>query len=152
MRARSVGKSVGCLSRMRLMGIDFGGKRIGWATAEAELGLPEPRGTIDASGSLARDAQNIVNLARKDGSDRIVVGVPLDGNGETAMSRVCRMLGGRIQDLGLPVSFVDESLTSTSAESAMRDAGLKASKIRRLVDAEAACKILERYLESNEEA
>ena len=136
---------------MRLLGVDFGSKRIGLATVDMSARLPEPRGVLEASGTLAKDAIAIKDFAQKEGIVEIVVGLPLDANGETKMSRICRMFGQRIAELGLTVHFVDESLTSQFAESTMRDTGLGAAAIRKRVDAEAACRILERFLEEHGE-
>lgn len=132
---------------MRVLGVDFGGKRIGLATVDTTVGLPEPRGVLTASGTLARDAEEIHAFAKRDNVEEVVVGLPLDQDGETKMSKVCRQLGAKIESLGLKVKYVDESMTSQTAEDTMRASGLKAAAIKGRVDSEAACHILERYLQ-----
>ena len=136
---------------MRILGVDFGGKRIGLATVDTSTKLPEPRGVLEASGTLAKDAQAIQKFAQSEDIGDVVVGLPLDEDGETKMSRICRMLGQRIEELGLTVHFVDESLTSQDSEAVMREVGLSGAAIRKRVDAEAACRILERFMEESGE-
>jgi RNase H-fold protein (predicted Holliday junction resolvase) len=47
------------------------------------------------------------------------------------------------------VDYVDESYTSSDAERDMAEAGLKGSARRKRSDAEAACRILERFFETH---
>lgn len=131
---------------MRLIGVDFGGSSIGLAVMDSQAGIPRALPSLTASGTLAKDAAAIVALAQKEEAAAAVVGLPLDDSGEdTKMARICRQLGGKIQELGLKVEHVDESWTSSEAETAMAEAGLKGSQRRRKSDGEAACRILERW-------
>ncbi|MGE0001924.1 MAG: Holliday junction resolvase RuvX [Fimbriimonadaceae bacterium] len=132
---------------MRLLGVDFGGKRIGIAVAEFPAGLPSSRPALSATGTLAKDAAALCDFARREEATRVVLGLPLDSEGETRMSAVCRKLGSALEALGMEVAYQDESLTSREAERAMLAAGLKGAQVKRRVDGEAACRILERYLE-----
>ena len=134
---------------MRLIGVDFGGKRIGLATVDTEVRLPAPLNVIEASGTLARDAAEIKLIVERENAGAVVVGLPLDLSGETKMSKICRMLGDRLTSLGLTVHYVDESMTSQNAEDAMAGSGLTAAQVRKRVDAEAACRILERFMEEH---
>jgi len=131
---------------LRLLGVDFGGKRIGIAATDSPDGLPSPRPVLAASGTLAKDASVLVELAEREGATKIIIGLPLDSEGESRMSLVCRKLGQAIESLGMEVGYEDESLTSKEAEAAMLSAGLKGAQVRRRLDSEAACRILERYL------
>lgn len=132
---------------MRLLGVDFGGRRIGLAVGETDGKIATPRKAVEAQGSLAKDALSILAIGEKEEVEAIVLGLPLDEHGETKMSRICRMLGNRIEALGGLVHFQDESLTSNDARSAMKTAGLKGSQVRKSIDSEAACRILERFME-----
>ncbi|MBX3111816.1 MAG: Holliday junction resolvase RuvX [Fimbriimonadaceae bacterium] len=134
---------------MRVMAVDFGGAKIGLAVGDTETRVASPRPNLSASGTLATDAAALVARARAEEAEAMVVGIPLDAGGETKMSRVCRRLGDLVAAHGLPVAFVDESLTSHAAETDMLAAGLKGSQRRKLVDGEAACRIMERFLESH---
>ncbi len=132
---------------MRLVGIDFGFKRIGVAIAESEVGIVTPRPSMPASGTLKIDATTISNLAKREEADAVVLGLPVEESGEEGrMARICRTLADHIQGNGTTVFLVDESLTSVQAEAFLREDGLKASQRRKLKDGEAAAIILERYL------
>ena len=130
---------------MRVLGIDFGGKRIGVAIGETEHNVASPRPQIEATGTLHLDAVNIVSIAKKEEAVKVVIGTPVVGNEETKMSRICRMLGSEIEKLGVSVEYVDESMTSVRAEEALRTQQWTAATVKKHLDSEAACQILERY-------
>jgi len=129
------------------LGVDFGFKRIGLAVADEGVGLPSPRQTLTASGALKRDAAEIDRLAKKEEAGAVVIGLPVEPDGvEGRMARICRQLAGHLEELGRTVYLVDESLSSVEAEKALFESGLRASERKRKRDGEAACLILERYL------
>ncbi len=130
---------------MRILGIDFGGKRIGVAVGETDHHVATPRSQIEATGTLRLDAVKIVEIATKEEATLVVLGTPVVGSEETKMSRICRMLGAEIEKLGVPVAFVDESLTSVQAEAALSNREWTAATVKKHLDSEAACQILERY-------
>lgn len=130
---------------MRVLAIDFGGKRIGVAVGETDHKVATPRPQIEATGTLRLDAANIFTLAKKEEAAVVVIGTPVVGTEETKMSRICRMLGAEIEKLGGTVEYVDESLTSVLAEEALRTQQWTAATVKKHLDSEAACQILERY-------
>lgn len=132
---------------MRLIGIDFGFTRIGVAVGETEVRITTPRPAMAASGALKKDAEAIAALARREQADAVVLGLPVEQNGEEGrMARICRSLADHLRGNGLAVHLVDESMTSVAADDLLRQDGLKASQRRKLRDGEAAAMILERYL------
>jgi putative Holliday junction resolvase len=132
---------------MRLLGIDFGFKRIGIAIAETEIGIVTPRAPIEASGTLKIDAAKIAQIAKQEEAKKVILGLPIEESGEEGrMARIFRNLGDLISGHGVVVEFVDERLTSVIAEQTLREEGLKASQRRKLKDGEAAALILERYI------
>jgi putative Holliday junction resolvase len=130
---------------MRVLGIDFGGKRIGVAVGETEHKVATPRPQIEATGTLRLDAINITAIAKKEEAETVIIGTPVVGTEETKMSRICRMLGAEIEKLSTKVEYVDESLTSVRAEEALRTQQWTAATVKKHLDSEAACQILERY-------
>lgn len=133
---------------MRVLAVDFGGTRIGLAAGDFD-GVASPLAPLAASGTLARDAEAILKVAKSQEAELIVVGLPLnEGGEETKMSRVCRKLADAISQHGVKVECVDESFTSMESEAALREEGLKASQVRKRVDGEAAVRIFERLRES----
>lgn len=130
---------------MRVMAVDFGGKRIGIAIGDVEFGIITPRPTLAATGTLKSDAAMIAKAAHAEEVERILLGVPIHED-DPRMERICRSLGGHIEAEGWAVEYVDEAFTSEQAESHLRTFDLKASERRKHRDGEAARLILERWL------
>lgn len=138
---------------MRILGIDFGFKRIGLAIGESEFGVTTAKPAIDATGTLKRDAENLAVIAKKEQVDRIVLGLPVEEDGNHGkMARVCQTVADHIRGHGFQVDLVDERYSSIEAETTLRQEELKASQRRKLRDGEAARILLERYMENLEKA
>lgn len=136
---------------MRLLGVDFGFKRIGIAVAESDFGVVTPRAAIAATGTLKRDVENLEATFRRESADQVVLGLPIEEDGNLGkMARVCQTVAGLLRDKGIEVVLVDERYTSIEAEAVLRQEDLKASQRRRLRDGESAGILLERYLEELE--
>lgn len=131
---------------MRVLGVDLGRIRIGLAVGESEFKVASPRTAIAASGTLAKDAIAIDEVAKREEVDRIVVGQPINEEDER-MARVCGMLADSIRALGWHVDLVDESFSSVQAETHLVQSDLRASDRRKRRDGEAAAIILERYFD-----
>ncbi len=130
---------------MRLLGIDFGRSRIGVAVVESEFGVSTARPFLPASGTLAKDAEEITKIATKEEASKVVFGLPSEDPNDKA-AKIIRRLASIVEGNGLDVEFVNESMTSFESEAAMLESGLKGSERRARVDGESACRILERYL------
>ena len=139
---------------MRVVGVDFGRKRIGLAISDASATLARPWQAITA-GQTPRDSAAAVAALIRDASsddpvDAVVVGLPRRLSGEdtdqTAPTReFAAALGGLA---GVRVCLQDERLTSVEAESrlAMRERDWRKRKAK--IDAAAAAIILQDYLDS----
>lgn len=133
---------------MRVLGVDFGGKRIGLAVGDSEHGIPAPRPAIEATGTLAKDADNLIAKLLEEQGEAIVLGIPIGEQGENEkMGRIVRMLRDRIVEKGARVELVDEAFTSIQAENSLREQDWTAATRRKHRDSEAACLILERFFE-----
>ena len=129
--------------RGTLLAFDFGERRIGVAVGETETRIANPLSTIDAVANEARFAA-IAKVVAEWKPVAFVVGRPkhADGNPHRIAAlaeKFARRLSARY---GLPVVFVDETLTSAAAESALREAGARGP-----ADALAARLILQSYLD-----
>lgn len=132
---------------MRLLAVDWGTKRIGVAVGEEEHGIVRPLLPLTPTGALKRDAAMLAQVARKEEAQAIVLGLPLEPGGiEGRMAKIARTLAAEIEQAGVPVELVDETLTSVEAETELWSEGVKAARRRKLKDGEAARLILERYL------
>ena len=127
----------------RLIGLDVGSKRIGYAVSD-ELGIiASPVGVIRRF-SYNRDAAAIAAIVDANQAERLVVGLPLSLSGADSQqtSRVrqfAEMLATRLQ---VPVEVWDERFTTTMA---VRMVG------RERRDEGAAALILQGYLDSRRE-
>ena len=135
----------------RLVGIDFGKKRIGVAVSDERKMLASPLLTLENFSTLKAAAGLLKEtLSSYSSIEAIVVGLPLHMSGkESDLSRLARQFGEVLKEtLELPVIFWDERLSSRQVERSMREAGLKRKKQAKLTDKLAAAVILQNYLDS----
>ena len=130
-----------------LLGFDFGEKRLGVAVGESETRLAHPVAVIaeEATGPRFAAIERLVAEWRPAG---FVVGLPRHADGgEHEVARLAGKFARRLNArFGLPVAFVDETLTSAEAGARLREAGGRA-KARGELDAHAAAVILQSYLD-----
>jgi putative Holliday junction resolvase len=135
----------------RVLGIDFGRRRIGLAISDPSATLARPLATLEAGEDpIARVLAEITRLAGEDeGLEAIAVGHPchLDGTPSEETARVDAFVAALRRRTTLPVVEVDERLTSREAESrlAVRERDWRKRKAR--LDAAAAAVILQDYLD-----
>jgi putative Holliday junction resolvase len=131
-----------------VLAFDFGEKRIGVAVGDLELRIAHPLHTVAAEDNATRFAE-IGKLVGEWKPSRFVVGLPMHSDGaEHEVSRLARRFANRLHGrFGVPVSLVDERLTSKAAESRLREAGVRGDRIQAALDAAAACEILAAYFE-----
>jgi putative Holliday junction resolvase len=136
---------------MRVLGIDFGERRIGLALSDPSGTLASPLPTLKRRAGKRPPLAALEEIIREKGVEAIVFGLPLtlegsDSDWTRAVRKVARSLGERT---GLPVHFVDERLTSVRAERAVRSLGLpkKKREEKERVDAAAAVLILQAWLD-----
>jgi putative Holliday junction resolvase len=133
---------------MRLVGVDFGQKRIGIAVGEREYQICSPRPLLSASGKLQTDAENIKKIVQKEQAHAVVLGIPYQPEGFSDRKlKVFFELAAKLQAMELKVYTIDESLTSLEAESDLRQSAKTARGVKKMRDSEAACKILERFFD-----
>ncbi|MDI9635545.1 Holliday junction resolvase RuvX [Kamptonema cortianum] len=133
-----------------MLGVDLGKARIGLAVMNLQAGIPTPLPAVQAKGALAKDAEQVAAVAQAQEAGTIVLGLPLLMGEETPMSRVVRRFGAILEDHGVCVAYADESMTTSEADTALFEAGMKASQRKKARDSEAACRILERFREQND--
>jgi len=137
----------------RVLGIDFGARRIGLAISDPTRTLARPLMTIPVAGradAVERVAAEIVRLAaEEDGLASIVVGMPsrLDGTPSDQTRSVEQFIGGLRTRTSIPIAMEDERLTSHEAESrlAVRERDWRKRKAK--LDAAAAAIVLQDFLD-----
>lgn len=100
----------------RILGIDFGTKRMGFALGDPVLKLAVPLEVVELDG---RDPVKVVwSMVEEDGYDHIVIGTPRTSDGEfTDMSNIVEAFARSVESVtGVAVTLVNEHLTSKSAD------------------------------------
>ena len=121
----------------RVIAIDLGTRRIGVAMTDG-LGLTaQPLQTIPRRGGQ-RDLDAIAALIRTHGAERIVIGLPLDPDGEagraakSAAAFAARLRGA----VSVPVELIDESFSTVEAEEVLLAADVSRARRREVVSCE----------------
>jgi putative Holliday junction resolvase len=103
---------------MRVLGVDFGLRRLGLALSDPSGSLASPYRELRI-GSVREAPAVVAAAAREAEAAVIVVGIPLGLEGEEArpeVRRVERFAKALRRETGLPVHFMDESMSSREAE------------------------------------
>lgn len=140
----------------RILGIDFGERRIGLAVSDPSATIAQPLPTLTRRAGKRPPVAAIAELVREYDVSTCVIGLPLDLNGdETDWTREVRAFGAKLADrTGIAIEFVDERLTSVRAERAVRELGLKRRERHEKgrIDAAAAQLILQGFLDQRSNA
>lgn len=138
---------------MRLLALDVGDRRIGVAVSDATGLIANPLSVIRRA-SKAEDFERIARLVREQDVEGLVVGHPLnaDGNAGPQAQRVERYAAAladalQAEGLNLPMVLWDERMSTLRAQEVMIAAGRTRKDRRRRIDAVAAAVILQDYLD-----
>jgi putative Holliday junction resolvase len=129
---------------MRKIAVDVGLARIGVAISVDSLAIPH---SVIGQGQTA--IAELVDIYNEKNAACIYVGLPLSlRGGHTASTRMAIDFAELIALQGIPVRLIDERLTSKTAQQSLRQAGKNAKQQKSIIDASAACLILEFALAS----
>ncbi|MER3439297.1 MAG: Holliday junction resolvase RuvX [Chloroflexota bacterium] len=131
----------------RILGLDVGERRVGVAVSD-ELGVvASPIGYIPR-GPGDRDALRA--LIERYAVGRLVVGLPrgLSGREGPQAADVRAYADELATDIGLPIEYWDERLTTAIAERSLIESGTRRKQRRERVDAVAAAIMLQDYLDA----
>ena len=134
---------------MRIIGFDYGKKRIGVAVCD-ELGMTaQGLGVIERK-NKKKDFAVIEHYIRTYNVEKIVIGYPLglDGTPGIQCEEVDRFILFLESLLPLPIIRWDEALTTKDAEEILNIANVRGKKRKMVVDKIAAGIILQGYLDS----
>jgi putative Holliday junction resolvase len=134
---------------LRILGLDYGSRRIGVAICD-EIGMTAQGVATIARKNRDADLDTIVELVRHHGVERIVVGYPLrlDGSEGIQCEKINRFIRRLEMRFSLPVIRWDETLSTKEAEELLRKRGVRWEKRRETVDRVAASIILQGYLDA----
>lgn len=133
---------------MKKVGLDIGDVRIGIAVSDM-LGIgANPRESYIRKNEET-DIAYFTELARAEGADTFVVGLPINMDGtEGKRAEITREFAKKLADFsGMPVVFQDERLSTVSAEKMLIEADVRRDKRKKVIDKVAACIILQSYLD-----
>ena len=134
----------------RLLGIDWGERRIGIAASDELRMLATPAGVIvRRAGKRPPVAELLRRMDDIGNVDGVVMGMPLDGDGnETARCAEVRAVAMAITARsGRSVSFVDERYSTARTHRALHEAGGRVGDHRHDIDAMTAAMLLQGVLD-----
>lgn len=144
---------------MRMLGVDFGLRRLGLALSDATGLLARPWRVLPGGPSPSDSAAAVAALLAAGGEEAaevrvVVVGLPRRlGGEETDLTSAARAFATEISGLtGLPVHLQDERLTSHEAEARLAERDRDWRSRKKKVDAAAAAIILQDYLDGRRDA
>jgi len=132
----------------RILGIDYGEKRVGLALSDPMHMIASPYKTIPNNPDLIVAIQSIM---KAEIVEIVVVGLPKGMKGqETAQTKHVTSFVEYLNQNDIKVELVDERLTSISAKKALVEQGIKTGHNKGLIDQTAAAIILQQYLDSQQ--
>lgn len=134
---------------MRAIGLDIGEVRIGVAVSDPRGTVASPLTVLDAR-ELRRDIRPLARIVEDYEAEVVVVGLPLTLAGEEGPQAAgVRTEAERLgTELGLPVEYYDERLSSAEARRMMREAGVSEREQRGALDKVAAAIVLQGWLDA----
>lgn len=134
--------------RGRLLGVDYGERRVGLAISDPTGTIASPAGVIIRRAGKRPPVAELVRRAESLEARGFVMGLPLDGNGdETPRSTEARAVAAELSKrTGLPVELIDERYSTATALRAIRDMGGSTRGRKGDVDALAAAVLLQQAL------
>jgi len=132
----------------RVLAVDYGERRIGLALSDPTRMIASPAGFILRRPGKRPPVAEIIRHAESAEATAIVLGLPLDGNGdETPRCAEVREIGAALAErTGLPVRYVDERFTTAAALRAVREMGGSTAGRKGDIDAMAATVLLQHAL------
>ena len=134
---------------LRILGLDYGEKRIGVAICD-ELGLTAQGLPTIIRKNKKHDWEILGGLVENYKVEKIVIGYPvrLDGSEGIQCEKVKRFKALLEKTFSFPVIKWQETLSTKEAEEILINSGVRWEKRKKMVDKMAACLILQSYLDS----
>ncbi|BFH12508.1 Holliday junction resolvase RuvX [Paenibacillus melissococcoides] len=133
---------------MKILGLDYGDRKIGVAVSDA-FGWTAQGIEVIVRRKPEDDLRRIGDIIKEHGVEEIVIGLPKNMNGTIGPRGELSMTYAEVlkQSFGLPVHLWDERLSTVSAERALLEADVSRKKRRQVIDKMAATIILQTYLD-----
>ena len=125
---------------MRLLGIDYGLKRIGLALSDG--GLVKPLKVIFNN---SRTIEEIVKICQQEEIEKVIMGI------SEGLKKEILFFGNKLKKkINLSIIFEDETLTTKVSIAKMIRTSTKQKMRKKKIDAVAAAQILEEYIRGGE--
>ncbi len=133
----------------RILGVDYGDKRIGLALSDLTQTIASPYQTYTRV-NLSKDLQYLADLVNEKEAKVIVFGLPLNMDGsEGVRVEKTKAFAYKLAELvDAKIEFCDERLSSVSAENILLSADVSRAKRKQVIDKLAATIILQEYLDA----
>ena len=127
----------------RVLGVDWGDRRIGIAVSSPMRDFVFVRDTIVVPKKSQQHAQLVADMAKDEGAVGIVVGIPVreDGSDSDTTKKVRAFLDDLVVLTDLPVCTIEENLTSVAAQEEI--GCVRVDVLKKKLDSESARVILE---------
>lgn len=134
---------------MRLLGIDYGDKRVGIAVSDPMQKLAFGASVIENKGTehVIKGLKEIMD--RYGDVEAIIVGLPvsLRGTESDQTRKVRRFIDEMSKSIYVPVKTIDERLTTVETGRRLQESGMNAKRMRSIIDEASAMNILQRFLD-----
>ena len=139
------------LQNTRMMGIDYGEKRIGVALSDTTWIIGSPHVIINSKG-MEQDVAAIAKIMEEQDVAGLVVGMPRpkkqEGNTASLCKKILEFRAAVQETTQQPVSLYDETFSSKVSEQILTEMGLGRKK-KLYVDKMAAAYVLQSFLQWN---
>ena len=133
----------------RILGVDYGERRIGLALSDPLQIIAKPLTIIDRV-KISDYIPLISNIVSEKNITSIVVGLPLTLKGKySKQTKIVMAFVEQLKlELEIPINCIDERLSSVTAEKLLQMQSIKTGHNKGLVDETSAAIILQEYLDS----
>jgi len=134
----------------KLLGIDYGENKVGIAVSDEDKKYAFSRQSL-INLSEPELLQNLSLLCKKEDVAKIIIGLPLDQEGNIGRQAAkTKRFGEVLADFcKIPVEYEDERFSTAMAEQMFKQAGKKTKNTKSIIDQQAAQIILQTYLDKH---
>ncbi len=133
---------------MRKLGIDYGDVRLGLAISDPMGIISSPLEVYTRKNTNA-DFEYLARIIKEKEVDTVVIGLPVNMDGTKGIrAEKSELFGGELQKyVSAKIDYVDERLSTVSAERALIEGNMRREKRKEVIDKIAAQIFLQNYLD-----
>ncbi|MCK5475891.1 MAG: Holliday junction resolvase RuvX [Candidatus Pacebacteria bacterium] len=133
---------------MKILGIDYGDRKIGLALSDKDRKLASRFLTLE-NRSMKNTIRDIKEIIVKEEIEEIIIGIPIGLKTESEQTQKTRIfIDDLLKKINITVETMNEVFTSKMAEENLLNSGVKRENFREVIDQEAARIILQDHLDS----